>query len=90
MRGKRACFFLLRQGFGGQEEKSLRSLPPPDRKLTEFLNKFYSNFLIKSEQNNPALREGRDYFAPEAGFEPATSALTGRRSTAELPRNIFI
>jgi hypothetical protein len=28
------------------------------------------------------------FTAPGAGFEPATSALTGRRSTAELSRNL--
>ena len=31
----------------------------------------------------------RILFAPGAGFEPATSSLTGRRSTTELSRNIF-
>ena len=30
------------------------------------------------------------YLAPGAGLEPATNALTGRRSTIELPRNIFL
>ena len=28
--------------------------------------------------------------APEAGFEPATIALTGRRSTIELLRNTWL
>lgn len=33
---------------------------------------------------------GPFYFAPRAGFEPATNRLTVDRSTAELPRNALV
>ena len=31
-----------------------------------------------------------NYSAPGVGIEPTTNRLTGDRSTAELPRNLFI